>query len=356
MSAERELLRRLRSALRDADVDAAALVAEVREEAEAEVRATLKRAVVNDLLERVLDVVEASGPRSVRHDEPRSGAHEEEPAPRPDPTHEAEPGGGTESASAGSSQATGTATYVFGITSVSIDALGGELPALPSGGAIRAVDHGQLRAVVCDVDPRIFAELAGDDVDVEVLASAATAHDSVLARCAELGPVVPLRLGTVVVDDTVVRELLQRHEQALAAELDRFDGVAEWAVTVQLLHDTAPGVSESAPSDTSDGRSYMELQRAVQRSRRTGREERARVVTDIHRGLESLAEAATTVQHSGGSSTTRAHHGIYLLQDAHVEAFDEQVQQLRRSHPQAVIEVSGPWPPYHFTTVTLDDG
>jgi hypothetical protein len=46
-------------------------------------------------------------------------------------------------------------------------------------------------------------------------------------------------------------------------------------------------------------------------------------------------------------------HGVYLVADGAVGELEAVVAALREEHPEAVIEIGGPWPPYHFSAVEL---
>lgn len=153
---------------------------------------------------------------------PRPSPARTEPADPPPAAADSEhdPGPGTD----GQAGRDGAATYVFGITRTTV-ALDPDLPRVPGGRPVRAVDHGDLRAVVCDAHPdalRALEDLGPDDLDR--LATVANAHDQVLARVAAQAPVLPLRLGTLLGDDPTVRALLAANADVLERELARVEG------------------------------------------------------------------------------------------------------------------------------------
>jgi hypothetical protein len=349
VSAERELLARLQQALTDADVDVDDLVEAAWDQAREDVQVTLRRLFAHDLLRRALDTIEAADADRARPIT-RSGADGSPPTASPvvegsDRTDEGVSPG-----------TTGTATYLFGMVPADAPPLAATELQLPGAGPVRHVEVGAVRAVVCDVDPGAFAQLRDPSADdLELLATAAYAHDALLAELAQLSAVLPLRLGTVVADDGTLRDVLARHEAALFAELDRLAGHAEWAVTVHLLDEPDATTTDDADEAGADsGREYLQRRREVLDVRGERWRAQEEVAAAVHGRLAVLA-AETEVVGSrpleDGSPPLL--HAVYLLADQRWPDFERAVDEVREAHPRASIEVSGPWPPYHFTNVEL---
>lgn len=361
MGTEGELLRRVQAALARADLEADALVDEAWDAARAEVRTVLQRALQQELLDRVAHVLEGGPPRQPAPDPPAP----DPPAPEPPAPEAAEPAEPADPAPAAAEsgpapdprpdaegQAGGddAATYVFGITRTTV-ALDPDLPRVPGGGPVRAVDHGDLRAVVCDAHPdamRALEDLGPDDLDH--LATVAHAHDEVLARVAAQAPVLPLRLGTMLGDDPTVRALLAANGDVLGRELARVDGHAEWAVVVRVT-DRPQAASHAA--ETKGGAEYLRARRETLAARKDRWASRDQLAEDVHERLAGFAVDATTVDKRPLERVPPALHGVYLLRWDRIDAFEEAVDDARAAHPDAIIEASGPWPPYHFTSVDL---
>jgi hypothetical protein len=349
MGAEDELLRRLQEVLGRTDLEATSVVDEAWGAARAEVLAVLQRAFQHELLSRVTQVLDDELPRRVRRQRAEPSPEGPEPSPdRREASPDAETAAGPEAPVAAS--ADDVATYVFGFTRASVT-LDVELPRFPGGGPVRSVRDGSLLAIVCDVDPgslRVLEELAPDDLDR--LAAVAHVHDEVLASAAAQEPVLPLRFGTVLADDEVVRALLTANSSALSAELDRVEGHAEWAVVVHLPE----GAATPAPDAAADsGGDYLRGRRAELQARERRWEARDRLVAELHQRLSSFAVAAEVVDRPPLQQVPPALHGVYLLAWDAIGPFEDAVDEARRTYPDAVIEATGPWPPYHFTSVDL---
>jgi hypothetical protein len=360
VSAERELLARLQQVLAEADVDVDGLVAAAWEEAQDEVRTTLRRLFTHDLLRRVLATFDAppTAPAAgtVDHAAPADPAPAGAPAADPVATEVTAPTTPAPETAAGA-EVDGTATYLFGI--VRADAPPHAAPdlQLPGAGPIRGLEVGPVRAVVCDVDPGAFAALQDPSADdLELLATAAYAHDALLADLAQQGPVLPLRLGTVVADDDALRGVLARHEPTLVSELARLDGHAEWAVTVHLLEDPSDTAASDADADEAlSGRDYLQRRREALDLRGERWRTQEAVAGAVHARLAALAVDAEVVgSRPLEDGAPPLLHGVYLVADDRWPELERTVDELRATHPSASIEVSGPWPPYHFTAVELD--
>jgi hypothetical protein len=327
MSAERDLLQQLQRALERADVDVDELVAAAREEAHREVAETLRRLMVHDLLQRVIATLGGTST----------------PAATPAPDQQA----------AVLDLPEDTSTYLYGIGRAG-DALPEGLPQLPGGSPVRVVDRHGLRAIVCDLDQRVLAALQSPGPEgLDALVAAAQAHDTTLAAVAGVTTVLPLRLGTVVPDDATVHELLERHAQALTAELDRVEGCAEWAVTVHLTEGAVPAQDDLAASS---GRDYLARRQAALRAQQQRRGARSEIANAIHERLGAAAREADVVASKPLEDIAPPLlHGVYLVGPEQRVGFDAAVESVRAANPEARIDVTGPWPPYHFTAVQLGD-
>jgi hypothetical protein len=347
VSDERDLLRQVQEVLAAADVEVGELVQGAWEDAQTEVRATLRRLMARDLLSRSLSTLQGEAPVTppARHD-PAAPEATEDPASQRAEAH-------TDlGATTPLTDDAATATYLFGVVTAHTPLPRTELPRLPGGGPLRLLGSGPLAALVCDVDPATFEALRDPGPDgLDVLATAAHAHDAILARFVD-APVLPLRLGTVLADDGTVEEVLRRHGDTLRAELERITGVAEWAVTVQ-----APDADDEAAADqAATGGDYLRQRQAAlhERDRRWARQEE--LAAAIHAPLSGCAVEATEVGSRPLEVAPPLLHGVYLVADDARSRFESTVAYLRSEHPEAVIEVTGPWPPYHFTSVDLSGG
>jgi hypothetical protein len=155
----------------------------------------------------------------------------------------------------------------------------------------------------------LVLELAPGDLDDEArLERLVREHNELLIGALEDGAVVPFRFGTTFPDRAALDAWLGRHCDALAAELERLRGTAEWSVEpVGSLPDVAPA-------------EYLG----------------ARLATTVRPGLRERLAAAS--EDAAGDA--------YLVSGARQEEFAAAVSALEAEGYE--LRVTGPWPPYSF--------
>jgi hypothetical protein len=203
-------------------------------------------------------------------------------------------------------------TYLLGI----VDA-GRELPA--SAWPLHSTDVGRIAAVHAAVAPSAL-EVTPD-----------IAEDSPLARLAEPGPVLPVRLGCVLPSPDALRDLLAARADDLAADLDRVRGRAEW--TVRLSR--AP---HSVVDEAGTGGEYLRARQSdVAAERRL-----TAAIGSMHEALAALADEVVM-------GPPRA---FLVRRTAPFVATAEQWAD-RLIEAGCTVELAGPLPPYSFVHLEL---
>jgi hypothetical protein len=155
----------------------------------------------------------------------------------------------------------------------------------------------------------LVLDLAPGDLDDEArLERLVRAHNELLLGALEEGAVVPFRFGTTFPDRAALEDWLARHREALAAELERLRGTAEWSVEPM---GRLPDV---------DAADYLG----------------ARLATTVKPGLRERLTAAS--EDSAGDA--------YLVAKARQDEFGAAVAELEAEGYE--LRVTGPWPPYSF--------
>lgn len=114
-----------------------------------------------------------------------------------------------------------TAVYVYGIIPADIDIESGTTGVGDPPGEVRLLRHGDLAALVSDVN---IDKPLGRPEDL-------VAHEELLDGAAGDVPVLPLRFGAVVANDkAVTSELLEDHHEEFADALDQLEGRAQYVV------------------------------------------------------------------------------------------------------------------------------
>ncbi|MFF8933417.1 GvpL/GvpF family gas vesicle protein [Streptomyces paradoxus] len=227
-------------------------------------------------------------------------------------------------------------------------------PGHDGGGPLRVLAAGPLHLIVQDVPAADFGEeaLAQRLNRPAELERCARAHHRAVETAASAGPVVPLPMATLYLDDRNAVRAVAAREASLRALLDRLRDRTEWAVKVH-----GPGTAHAgaaAGDGPADGRSY--LARASAR-RRTEREARDRALEQAHavdRELRRYAVAATRHRPQSeqltGRSVPQLLNVAYLVDDGQRAEFARAVGELARDAHRSGVEVtvSGPWIPYSF--------
>ncbi|OIJ97467.1 gas vesicle protein [Streptomyces sp. MUSC 14] len=205
--------------------------------------------------------------------------------------------------------------------------------------------HRGLVAVVSTVPGTDFGEEAFQAhlEDPVWLAATVRAHRGVIAALATVTTPLPLRLGTVCEDDSVVRTLLETHEDSFERVLDRLEGRVEWGVKVY----TEPA---AAPRPAREPASAAEPEQAPEQAQ--GEAPGEAFVRMLHERLAGRAEACR-VRVPACTPSDHAPRNVldaaYLVPRAHCEEFVELIDRTRAEEPGVRVELTGPWAAYSFT-------
>jgi gas vesicle protein GvpL/GvpF len=221
---------------------------------------------------------------------------------------------------------------------------------------VRAVTGSGLTAVVGTVGLDEFGEeaLRQNLEDLDWLAATARAHDAVISAFARDGAVVPLRMATVYLDDSRVRELLEARHDDFVAALDRVTAREELGVKAFADPKVLTGENESSnrPGEKLSGTAYLMRRRRALASQDDAFRIAAAHAERIHAGLlehavDGKRKPASDRRLSGRDEWTVL-NGTYLVQQDQVDAFRAAVATIDRNTPGIELEITGPWPPYSF--------
>ncbi|MER6263505.1 GvpL/GvpF family gas vesicle protein [Streptomyces sp900105245] len=234
-------------------------------------------------------------------------------------------------------------TYVYGIVRASHSPLPQDLegigePPRP----VRVMRQGELAAIVSDAPE----ELRPKRRDL-------LAHLRVLDEAAAEGTVLPMRFGSVSVDDDTVTAVLAERSEHFLERLQALDGTAEY--NVKANHDEEAVLREIM--------AHQEVIRSLADANRKaggGTQEQkmrlgemiaaavqVREVTDAELLHQALAPLAAHVS-AGAQSTGWLANISFLVDRRSAERFLAGIEDFRRRHPHLDLRVNGPLPPYSF--------
>jgi hypothetical protein len=245
-----------------------------------------------------------------------------------------------------------TLVYLYAVTDA--DAPEPEVATGVDGAAVRRIVSGRLAAVVASVDAVRFGEeaLRRSLEDLQWLEATARAHHAVVDAAAQAGPVAPVRLATVYLDDERVRGLLDERAAAFVATLDRIRGRVEWGVKGYAAPSDAP--VEPEPTDGGGpGRSYLARRLAERNRAARGQEEALAAAEAVHRELAAVTLAGRRYPPQDPRLTGREEEMVlnaaYLVDAGRAPDLHRAVEE--RSGAGVRLELTGPWAPYSFATL-----
>jgi hypothetical protein len=235
------------------------------------------------------------------------------------------------------------ALWVYGVI-----AGGGEAPAAAGvdGHPVRLHEHAGVAALVSEVPADAFTQeaLRARLEDLERLEALARAHEAVLDATLAGVAVVPFRLCTIYASPQSLDAMLHREATTLRAALDRLRGMQEWGVKA-FLRPRAPAAAAPAASGTE----YLARKRERRDTAAVEHEALADAVAEIHARLTERAAASALSRPQdrrlSGRETEMILNAAYLVPSAAADAFRKVVED--ESH-HVQLELTGPWPPYHF--------
>lgn len=256
----------------------------------------------------------------------------------------------------------GAASYVFCVVQAArAPSLQGVPSSLPGAGPVRLlpIDRGSstpigLWAVVCDAPLSNFSadRIEGHLQDLEQISKFALAHASVIEYFFRRAPVVPLKLFTLFSSDERAVTDLRRRREKLKMLLRQVRGREEWGVRVTIA--PAPAASLVGKAGVS-GREYLETKKRHRARTPAVTQGAAQTASSVFRGLGKLASSVSR-QAFPPVPTGRAlvAGASFLVPVARRAAWKKQVARASEALTEtgSQLELTGPWPPYHFVTET----
>lgn len=244
------------------------------------------------------------------------------------------------------------ATYVFCLVqSPRSPSLRGVPAGVPGAGPPRLIPVDRdIWAVAADAPlDRFGAEALQNELqDVESISRHALAHASVIEFFFRGAPVIPLKLFTLFSSDDRVREHLLSRRPRLRKLFGELQGLEEWGVRI------IAGQAEADSARTlKSGRDYLEVKKRL--IRQNAAPPRA-TVAEIRAALKTLGRMAVRTRTDVFPPTAKGRSLVsgasFLVRAKARKRWNTAVAKLaaglaRHGHR---LEVTGPWPPYHFVS------
>lgn len=252
-----------------------------------------------------------------------------------------------------------TGTWLYAVAGELDRSLLGALTGV-AGEPLRTVEAAGLVAVAGSVPLDSFGEqaLRRNFEDFDWLGRVARAHDEVVDTVARAGATVPLRLATLYLDDERVRVVLERRQHDFRRALERVTGRTEWGV--KALLDPARArepVARAAdgPRGRGAGTAYLQRRRTQVAAAERGERFAAEQADRVHSAL--AAHAVDTRLHPpqsrelSGGKLPMILNAAYLVDNDATREFTRTVAEQNEEHDAIRLQLTGPWPPYSFTSL-----
>ncbi len=170
-------------------------------------------------------------------------------------------------------------------------------------------------------------------------------HARVIADCFKTATVLPFRFGTVFANDELLRRSIRSNQRQFLSNLAVLHGKSEMHMKLTLddccreqMRDVFAGAQPGNRTYLSDMRESASRQRERQTKARS-------LSTQLNRMFAPLEEELSCRWLDSGKMQLDVSH---LISSRHVERYQNKFQMAREQMRDCQLQLSGPWPPYHF--------
>lgn len=196
-----------------------------------------------------------------------------------------------------------------------------------------------LAVIVSEHLPEDSGRLLGTEAQ-----TSAREHARVISNCFARSTVLPFRFGTTFEDDDALRRSVRSNQRHFLANVERLRGKAEMHLKV-VVDDICPESRGAVQAQQPAGYEYLsQLRESATRQRE--RQSRARALSlQMHRMFLPIAEEITCKRTDAGKMLLDIAH---LVDKKTVERYQNKYSTATLQLKDCAMQLSGPWPPYHF--------
>ena len=223
------------------------------------------------------------------------------------------------------------------------------------------LDKIRLVAVISQV---ILSDFSDSNLqDLAWLGPRARTHESVVQEVMQLSPVLPVKFGTIYRSNSGLADFINHNGALILQALHQVHGKAEWSVKAYIdearvrvfVTETNPEIQElTARLSVSPGLRYMQQKQVDLRVETALSGWASEVAGKIEEILAPNAVGISTLKlHSSamsGRPERMIYNGGFLLDNSNINSFENVIQQFQSRYESSglILELRGPWPPYHF--------
>jgi len=238
-------------------------------------------------------------------------------------------------------------------------------------GKVRVVLYEDIEAVVSEVD---LNEFGSEEIqrkaeeDLNWIKEKAQIHEYVIEQAMRVGPnlisVIPMKFGTIFKTEEGLKDCFRKEYQQFKDSLEKLKGKQEWGVKVYLkesvFRKTIEDKNEIVLAKKKEIESLpkgMAFFAQKQIDEIVGQEkdkELDRIAEEIYESLGPLAFSKNKDKFLEKDFTGRPEemvlNAFYLIEESKLNSFQKRVEELKEKYNSLgfEVEVSGPWPSYHF--------
>jgi hypothetical protein len=201
--------------------------------------------------------------------------------------------------------------------------------------------------------------------DLAWVAPRALRHEDVVLSAMEQGPVLPVRFGTVFSSIEAAAEPLRQRQDVLMKFFQDTIDKKEWTLKGYVDRSQARARMTAARlaaekeqlAGLSPGKRYFleqKIKGAVDKDVAAWLKEMERDILNVAKKMSAgFSECRLQSCDVTGRDEEMFFHGAFLVPDASLEDLRRLLSDWNAAHHDAglLLELSGPWPPYHFAPV-----
>ncbi|MFC4023548.1 GvpL/GvpF family gas vesicle protein [Oceanobacillus longus] len=228
----------------------------------------------------------------------------------------------------------------------------------------------EIDAVVCELDPEEYGEkeLEKKTNDAKWLHQKAFHHHEALMKLYENNPIIPMKFCTIYANLESLKTTINQHKQRMMELLEDIADKEEWILKIYCetdkVKESVAGYNETIEAKKeeiaamSPGRQYLEKRKLGQLIDQEADKEKQAFSEKIHDDLAALS-IDTEVKKIWNKDVTRrtdemCWNSVYMLEKSAVDNFLSAFKEKQKKWEDAGwhMEVTGPWPSYHFAKIS----
>ena len=235
---------------------------------------------------------------------------------------------------------------------------------------IFSLSFDEIDAVVCELDPEEYGEkkLEKKTNDAKWLHQNAFHHHEVLMKLYGNYPIIPMKFCTIYTGFESLKNTIDQHKQHMMKTLENIADKEEWILKIYCeadkVKESVAGSNETVESKKeeiaamSPGRQYLEKRRLDQLIDQEAEKEKQAFSEKIHEDLAALSIDTEVKKNWNKDVTGRTDemcwNSVYMLEKSAVDHFLSAIKEKQKEWEDAGwhMEVTGPWPSYHFAKIS----